>query len=88
MGRALTSSRLRAFALTTAELETLKARSADTATYGADEEDPEGLPDGEEGGDFPDGTEQAAAPGEEGEDDLAGDLPHRSNDTGLTQAAA
>ena len=76
------------FALTTAELETLKARSAETATYGADEEDPEGLPDGEEGGDFPDGSEPAAAPGDEGEDELAGDLPHRSNDAGLTQAAA
>ncbi|MCG7354682.1 ParB N-terminal domain-containing protein [Roseomonas mucosa] len=77
------------FALTRTELERLEAKTADRAAYGSAEEDEsEGIPDGDEGEDPTDDADEAGAPGEEGEDDLTANLPPPNNDAGLTQAAA
>ena len=77
------------FALTRAELERLEAKAADRASYAAPEqEDSEGLPDGEEGGHRLEDDGGAGAPGEDDGDDLSALLPPPSNDGGLSQAAA
>ncbi len=78
------------FALTTTELAKLEAKAAERAAYASTaEDDPEEpLADVEEGENLPRGRRDTGAHGEEGEDDLAVNLPPPGNDGGLTQAAA
>ena len=75
------------FALSTTELAKLEAKAAERAAYDSTaEDDPEEpLADVEEGENLPEDT---GAHGEEGEDDLAVNLPPPGNDGGLIQAAA
>ena len=80
------------FALTRAELERLEAKAADRASYAAaEQDDPEGLSDAEEGDDLLEDADGAGAPGEDDGDDgddLTGLLPPQNNDAGLAQVAA
>ena len=80
------------FALTRAELERLEAKAADRASYAAaEQDDPEGLSDAEEGDDLLEDADGAGAPGEDDGDDgddLTGLLPRQNNDAGLAQVAA
>ena len=78
------------FALSTTELAKLEAKAPERAAYdSAAEDDPEEpLADVEEGENLPEDAEDTGAHGEEGEDDLAVNLPPPGNDAGMTQAAA
>ena len=77
------------FALTRAELERLEAKAADRASYAAaEQDDPEGVSDAEEGDDLLEDADETGAPSEDDGDDLTALLPPQSNDGSLAQAAA